>query len=349
MKKETFTEKFAKKAFESSEIQKSWQTHIQAFGPILEPVFVENYKARVRLTAALNSISNYNVKAGLKKLEEIQDMCVTDADKAVVLFCLGLCFDMANMKEEMVAYYMEASKFGHKFYLPYLKVAKTAHNDAVFEVAKENYIKAIECLEADELSEQKRIILGSVYANYASCLTMMHCYEEAEEALQNSHKILPELSGRLVTEAILEAAKGNSEKAYLYVKTIQEKEPSFYGTTNMMIKDILDNKHPHFAGITLSEECIKAFWDWFVLNEKRFLETLEAQNYDAFFQEVQCKLKEVFPFMERDLEVGIEPKEDLYQITFADFFMISLEQGYKDLIESAPQSLIESWRFYTAH
>ena len=37
----------------------------------------------------------------------------------------------------MIAYYQEAGEYGHKFYLPYLKVAKTAHNDAVFEIAEE--------------------------------------------------------------------------------------------------------------------------------------------------------------------------------------------------------------------
>ena len=44
MKKETLAEKFARKSFESASFQKNWQIHMQAFGPILEPAFSENFQ-----------------------------------------------------------------------------------------------------------------------------------------------------------------------------------------------------------------------------------------------------------------------------------------------------------------
>ena len=144
MKKETFAEKLARKSFESAAIQKSWQVHIQAFGPILEPAFTDNYQARIDLTAALNYISNREVDKGLKKLQLIENACSTDEDRAALLFCMGLCFEMANSKDDMVAYYREAGNYGHGFYLPYLKIAKAAQNDAAFEIAEENYKKAIQ-------------------------------------------------------------------------------------------------------------------------------------------------------------------------------------------------------------
>ena len=40
----------------------SWETHRQAFGPILEPAFEENQEARVLLIDALNHISRREVK-----------------------------------------------------------------------------------------------------------------------------------------------------------------------------------------------------------------------------------------------------------------------------------------------
>ena len=49
MRKETFADKLARKTFESSAIQKSWQTHMQAFGPILEPTFVNDYQSKIHL------------------------------------------------------------------------------------------------------------------------------------------------------------------------------------------------------------------------------------------------------------------------------------------------------------
>lgn len=348
MKKETLAENVARTSFESSAIQKSWETHIQAFGQILEPAFVDNYQARLHLTAALNFISNYELQRGLDKLQLIENVCSTDADKAAWLFCIGLCMERANRREDMIAYYQEAGKYGHKFYLPYLKTAKAAHNDAVFEIAEENYLKAIQCLRDDKIAEQKNVILGSVYTNYASCLTMMHRYEEAEEALKKSIGILPEQKGRTATEAILAAAKGNTEKAHYYTEVTAAEMPAFYEHTKKIVNEILEKRHPHFSVITLAKGSIDAFWDWFVSNEVILLKKLELNDYDTVFQMIQSKLKELFPFMERNLEIGIEPRGKFYQITFADFFMISLEHGYKELIEMAPKSLAEHWIFDTA-
>ena len=52
MNKQTIVDKLAKKSFEGAAVQKSWQAHMQAFGPILEPAFAENYQARIDLTSA---------------------------------------------------------------------------------------------------------------------------------------------------------------------------------------------------------------------------------------------------------------------------------------------------------
>lgn len=348
MKKETFTEKLARKSFESAAIQKSWQVHIQAFGPILEPAFVNDYQARVELTAALNFISRRELEKGLKKLQQIEKNCCTDADKAAWLFCMGLCMEMANVKEDMIAFYREADEYGHKFYWPYLKIAKAAHNDGVFEIAEENYWKAIECLKGDTPDQQKKVILGSVYTNYASCLAMMHRYEDADEALNHSKEILPVQKGRAMTEALLEALKGNTEKAYYYAEVTATEMPMFYEHTKKTVEDILEKKHPHFYVDELPENRMEVFWDWFVSKEEVLLKMLETGEYDTVFQMIQPKLKEVFPFMERDLEFGIEPRDGFFQITFADFFVVSLEHGYKKMMEIAPKSLAEHWGFDVA-
>ena len=46
--------------------QKSWDTHMEAFGPILGPAFMQNFEARVHLTAALNSLSKGKQKLFLQ-------------------------------------------------------------------------------------------------------------------------------------------------------------------------------------------------------------------------------------------------------------------------------------------
>ena len=81
MKKETFAEKLARKSFESAGVQRSWKVHVQAFGPILEPAFAEDFQTRIHLINALNHISNRDLKTGLKKLQLIEKACETDADR----------------------------------------------------------------------------------------------------------------------------------------------------------------------------------------------------------------------------------------------------------------------------
>jgi tetratricopeptide (TPR) repeat protein len=348
MKKETLGEKLIRKSFESSAVQKSWQIHLQAFGPILAPAFADDYQARIHLTTALNHISKRNVKAGLQKLQMLETACKTDADKAAWLFCMGLAMEMVNMQNEMISFYQNAGKYGHSFYLPYVKVAKAAHTDAVFDVAEENYAQAIRCLKAEPADEQKKVILGSIYTNYASCLTMMHRYEDAQEALQSSQEILPSLFGRSEAQAILEAARGNAEQAHALLNQMKN-EPALYEPTAETVTKILENKHPHFAPIDMEKGWTGKFWDWFISNEMKFLEKLDTEDYASVFQMIQPKLREVFPFMERNLELAIEPRENFCQITFADFYMVSLQRAYRELIEAAPALVTVRWSFDITH
>ncbi len=345
MKKGSLVETLAKRAFYSDAILKSWQGHTQTFGRILEPAFVENYQARIDLTAALNLIGNHEVQKGLQKLQSMQKYISTDEDRAAWLFCVGLGFETANRKEEMLAFYQQAGEYGHTFYLPYLKVANSANKDCVFDVAEENYLKGIECLLKDETLEQRDTILGAAYTNYASTLTMMHRYEEAEETLKKSLKILPEHKGRAAVEAILAAAKGNVEKAHMHLDNLKTQLPDSYESVRDMVDSILENRNPQFDRIAIQDGAIDEFWNWFGSNEGAFFEKFKKNEYDTVALMIQTQLKKVFPFVERDLEVGITPKEEKYLITFADFYMVSLQYGYEELIKAAPEPILQHFEF----
>ena len=71
MKKETLAEKLARKIFQSRAFQRGWNVHVQAFGPILEPAFAEDYPARIRLSAALNLLSRQKLAEALQKLQAL--------------------------------------------------------------------------------------------------------------------------------------------------------------------------------------------------------------------------------------------------------------------------------------
>ena len=342
-------EKLAEKAFFSKNIQKSWQVHAGAFGPILEPAFANDYKTRIDLTAALNKISTRNVKGGLDMLMKLKPACQCDADHAAWFFFAGLAFEMAGAKEQMIQMYQQANRFGHSFYLPYGKVAKAAHSDGAFEVADENYADAIRCLEAGVQDRQSVTVLASLYTNYASCLTMMHRYRDAELMLKKSIAFLPYLPNRAATEAILSAAMKDIEETSRHLRALADEESSMLDATKKMTDEILNDEHPHFAEIPLDQAQIAKFWTWFGEIEEQLAEKVRADAHDEAFNWLQEQMKGLFPYMQREIDCAFEQKENMICITLVDYFMVSLEKNYHSLIEACPEEYKARWCFEILH
>ena len=163
-------------SYENAEflLRQSWEVHRQAFGPILEPAFTENPQVRILVINALNNISRREIKRGMELLKELRPHCIYDEDKAAWAFFVGLCFEMSGAKEQMLEWYRKAGEIGHRFHLPYLKLAKAAHAAAQFEQAAEDYRTAIECLLEMKENERDEDLLGAAYTNLTSCFTMLH-------------------------------------------------------------------------------------------------------------------------------------------------------------------------------
>ena len=233
--------------FESAEfaLRQSWEVHRQAFGPILEPAFTENQQVRILLINALNHISRREVKRGMELLKEIHPHCIYDEDRAAWAFFVGLCFEMGGAKEQGLEWYEKAGEVGHRFYLPYLKLAKAAHSAAQFEKAKGYYQTAIACLLEMSENDKEEIILGSAYTNLTSCLTMLHQYPEAEKAW-NAAQQYPAQPGANATAAILYAAMGDAEKTAIHINRLKENFPAWVPQTQQMTQQILNGTHPAF-------------------------------------------------------------------------------------------------------
>lgn len=233
--------------FESAEfaLRQSWEIHRQAFGPILEPAFVENSQVRILLIQALNCISRRDIKQGMELLKQLQPHCIYEEDKAAWAFFVGLCFEMGGAKEQMLEWYEKSGKIGHRFYLPYLKLAKAAHSAAQFEKAKDYYQTAIDCLLEMPENDRDDIILGSAYTNLVSCLTMLHQYPEAENTWKAAQQY-PAQPGADATAAILYAAMGNAEKVAEHINSLKSKLPAWVAQTQEMTQQILNGTHPAF-------------------------------------------------------------------------------------------------------
>lgn len=234
-------------SFEAAEyaLRQSWEVHRQAFGPILEPAFEENQQVRILLINALNHISRRDIKRGMELLKEIKPYCIYDEDKAAWVFFVGLCFEMAGAREQMLKWYADAAAYHHHFYLPYLKLAKAAHQDGQFEKARDYYITAIGCLLEMPDKDKDETVLGSAYTNLASCLTMLHQYPAAETAWKAAQQY-PLQPGADATAAILYAAMGDADRSALHIEKLKEKFPAWVAQTQAMTQQILEGTHPAF-------------------------------------------------------------------------------------------------------
>lgn len=349
MKKKTVVDKLAKNAFDSAPFQKSWSVHMQAFGPILEPAFVEDYQSRVHLVAALNDISNRKIAQGFSKLKELQDACVTDADRAAFLFFMGVCNEMDGNREQMLSFYTHANEYGHRFYLPYLKVAKFWLDGRLYDRAEENFRSAINCFSVDELDGRDRLILASAYANLASCLLMMHRYDEAEEAISASRSLYPNMPGRVATEAAFYAVRGDVTKVEASLAALKVHVPNVYDAVKKSTDKILAHTDPLFFAVPVDEEKITEFWNWFAGYEAELAEKLEREECESARRTVSFQLLSTFPFLEEPPYVSLEQTETGYVLELKDMFAIGIIDAYERLLQACPEDIRSRWQFVVVH
>ena len=349
MKKAAFAGKMAKKAFEKEDVKKSWQTHVQAFGPILEPAFAENYQARVHLTAALNMISNRNLAGALLKLKALQKNVETEADKAALYFCFGLYAEMAGSQEQMLAFYSMANQCGHRFYLPYLKVAKFYLGGRMCREAEEHFNQAIACFEATALSDGDKLILGSAYANLASCLTMQHRYEEARTALAHSARFCPAAAGRAAAEAVLLALDGDEAGVNKCLESLKPQGEEVVAAVKKNTDGILARSDPMFFTVSVDDAAIAAFWQWFAGYEADMKKLLDKEKYDDGLTPVAKQLLAAFPFLEEIPNVGLGRNEKGYVVELKDYYAVAVVAAYEKLLAACPEEIGSRWQFVIAH
>ena len=349
MAKESLANKMARKAFYRNDVQQSWKVHMQAFGPILRPAFADNFQAKIHLTAALNHISKGNLQQAMPKLQMVQSFIENDADKAMLLFALGVYCETAGAQEQMIAYYNAANQCGHSFYLPYLKVAKFCLGAADYTPAGENFRKAIACFDAAALSDANKIILGSAYANLGSCLTMLHRYEDAWTALENSKALCPDAPGRAAAEAVLHALKGDEAQVAACIAILESHNPEAAESVRQSTAKILEKRDPIFFTVPVDAEKMTAFWNWFGGYENELKGLLDGEKYDEGLTPVAKELLNTFPFLENIPNVGLGKNDKGYVLELKDYYAVGIVDAYEKLIGICPGDIQSRWQFAIAH
>ena len=349
MKKLTIADKLAKKTFESAEFQKSWSVHMAAFGPILTPAFRENFQAKVHLTAILNLISGHQIAKALDKMKAFRKYCETDADKAAFLFFLGVCFELSGDREHMAEFYTAANEYEHDLAMPYLKMGKFHLEYHDYSAAHDCYRNAIRCYQAAGLGPEDKRVLGSAYTNLASCLTMMHRYDEARDALATSRSLYPDAPGRFAVEAPLYALDGDTEHLQLCLQQLKEFAPEACESIKANTDRILAKEDPLFFPVSLQQGKIDAFWSWFGSYSETFLQLLDQQKYEQAMSPIGQKLLETFPFLEETPYVSLGKNENGFVLELKDCWAVGITHAYNALLDSCPETVLKNWQFFVVH
>lgn len=349
MKKPTLADRIAEKAFKSADVQKSWAVHMQAFGPILDHAFENDHQSRIHLTAALNHLSKRQLSQGLAKLAKLRDACANNADRAALLFFMGMYCELTGDREKMLALYTTVNELGHRFYLPYLKVAKFYLDGHLYTRAEENYRAGIDCFTATGLDDRDKLILGSAYTNLASCLLMTHRYEEAEAALTTSRSLCPNAPGRAAIEAALHAIRGDAAQVEESLEELKSHAPAAWAGVKESTDKILRREDPLFFPMPLEAEALAAFWTWFAGFEPELRACLERQEYQAALTPVARRLLAQFPFLEEPPLLDVGQNDNGYVLILKDLYAVGVRDLWEKLLEATPEEIGARWQFDIVH
>lgn len=347
-----YVSKLSDKAFQSEEFQKSWNVHMNAFGPILEPAFTRDSGDRLNLVAALNIISRGDYKKGKQKLLAIKKACKTDADRAAWAYFMGLLYERSGDRRQMIAHYSVCCSYNHRFYLPYLKLAKCAMEEGIPGIAEDNYRKVLNCLNDIPAgqADQRAQIMASTYGNLAGCLTMMRRYESASEMLAKAQKMQPENLSLLSTEAMIHAACGRSEEAESAIERMEKGNHQLAEASRKIINTILEGKNSHYCAMPAREDEFDDFWHAFAEKSVQLRQLYETDEDPKALALLEKMIAPLFPYPDEaaGFRLKMNPQGKM-QLVLLDSYSLSLECGLKKLLAVCPQELKQSWDFQLEH
>ena len=349
MKKPSLIDKKLQKTLNSPQFQQNWNAHMKSFGPILKDAFTDNPQAQIWLCDALTHITKKNQPQALLKLNSLQKHLATDTDKAAFFFAMGLFCEYAGKYDEMAALYNQANDLGHSFYLPYMKAAKYALDTRDYGLAEKNYRAAIRCFPGMGLADKDKQMLATAHTNLASCLIMMHRFEEADTALETSRKLNPLFPGRAAPEAILHALRKEPAALSDSLNTLKTLVPFAYDSIKKSTDNILSGTEAQFYAVPVDNGNIFGFWAWFCEAEATLQEQLMKQDYETVMTAVGSHLLEAFPFLEQRPYVALGKNDAGYVIQLKDMYATGVIAAYEKLVAACPENIKSHWLFHIVH
>lgn len=327
-----------------------WEIYREEYGAILELAFVKKPALKKKLCVVVKNIHEDNLIQALQQLDNLKTDCNKDADRASVLFFIGLVYEKAGESDNATEQWLEAASYQQPYCLLDLKLAKAAFKDGMYEIAGEFYKKALKAFDRYQAgnSGKETEMKNEIYKGMIDCQIVTHRYKEAKKTLMSAGSFLSKQENAQKW-CILNALDKNQEKLEANLAILKESSEDVYEKIKKETTEILENRHIHYCKREIQPKLYEKFWEWFLTSETELVTLLAGEHSVRALEMIQEKLYEIFSFMERDMEMGIEIKNAQCLIDVSDFYSCSMNEGLKNLLEVQPEALKEHWVWTIIH
>ena len=332
---------------------KAWRKeHAKVFGEIFSCAFTENQEGQIHLTAALINISQRNFEAAMLKLDILESISISDYDRAVVNYFIGLNYELLGNEDKMNEYYgnLIASSVSFVFPLtfhPYYRTAKFAQRDSECSKAIFYYKKALTFYDGvADLNSKNKYAISQIIYDVATLYLYMHKYDECEKFLALSSTYdNSENQQRIYVTAILYAAQGkiNESRNLLTVMS------SFFRMNcEPMIEAISAKNDPHYCVVEQDKSAYTNFWNNLIENKSNFEKLIISGEYLDVQKTVSDLLSTTLSFMKRQIACRVASSDNMITVYCKNYYVKTLIEELKSLFEIKPDEL-NNWRFISVN
>ena len=327
---------------------KGWRNeHTKIFGDLFSSAFEDQAEAQIHLTAALINISKRDFVGAMPKLNILESIAVSDFDRTVVNYFIGLNYELLENEEKMNEYYQKvrASDISLSFPLPfhpYYRTAKFAQRASECAKSIFYYQEALSFYDGMIPDKKSNASVSQIIYDIATVHLYMHKYDECEKFLALSQKYdSKENPHRSYVTAILYAIQGKQQECQ---KLLKNMNAFLKANCEPMVEAILAGRDLHYCAVPQNRDRYSEFWDYVVLNKQEFEEKMQRGEVAAVQTLIANQLSETFAFMKKSLDCLVELKGGLISVYCKNYCVKTLMAEHEFLFLQKPQ-VLENWEF----
>jgi len=336
----------------NDENYRKWrEEHTKIFGELFSSAFEENAEAQIHLTAALINICMRNFTEAIPKLTLLESIAVSDYDRSVVNYFLGLNYEMLEDEEKMNEYYQKLTSFDIPFAFPismhpYYRTAKFAQRASECTKSIFYYQKALSLYDGTIPNEKTKAGASQIIYDIATVYLYMHEYDKCEKFLGLSKEYdSRENQHRTYVTAILYAVQGKQKECQ---KLLNKMSAFLKRNCKPMTDNILAGKDMHYCSVPQDREHYSDFWHSITLNKHELEKELLSGDAEKVQALISDQLSSTLAFMKRRLDCLVEIQDSLITVYCKNYFVKTLMTEYEFLFLQKPEAL-ENWKFISAN